>query len=215
MRTVTDTVRTMILESDIELETLRLGELNLSAYADRIRPTVEEQTWKTVERGTIVVALSRIAKEVVSLGSLRPPIVIDDIKIQSPLCDITYEKTAHTIQSALTLQSQLTLGEKTIFVMTQGMSEITIVASARLGGEIKDHFKVQPKAEFDSLAGISVGFSPKYLGIPNAMYTLCSSIASKRINIIEMISTYTELMFVVKDQDKHSVIAVLERFFAK
>jgi aspartokinase len=214
MRTVSSIVSSIFSEDDMATQALSNGVLNLSAYAAKILPLVEEKAWKSVQKGTIVVALARIAQNQ-ELPNLRPQVTIDDLKIKSPLCDITYEKTEENTQSVQTLRTALPIQPRSVFAMTEGMSEITIVASQDLLPAIQDHFGVKPKSLFPNVTGISVGFSKEYLAIPNAIYTIMNSVAVKHINIIEIISTYTELMFVLEDRDREVCVQALERHFRK
>jgi aspartokinase len=214
MRTVTQIVRQIVTESEVPLEAIREEILNFSAYAKQIHPAVEKLTWKSVKVGTITVALTRIAKELPNTPPLRPQITIDDLKIKYPLVDISFEKTAHALERLSTIAGILESDAKKVFVTTEGMSEISIVASAKLSETIQNHFGIAPKAIFIDLVGISVGFDPKYLDIPNTLYTLISAVASQRINIIELISTHTELMFVIRHEDREKCLEVLQRHFS-
>ncbi|MEP7166550.1 MAG: hypothetical protein ABI758_01055 [Candidatus Woesebacteria bacterium] len=214
MRTVTQTVRQILFESELPLEAMREGVLNFSAYAAQIHPKVEELTWKSVRIGTITVALTRIAKELATVDPIRPQVTIDDLKIKYPLVDISFEKTAVALEKLSTIAGILDNDAKKVFVTTEGMSEITIVASAKLAQTIQTHFGIPPKATFTDLVGVSVGFDPKYLAVANTLYALISAVASKRINIIELISTHTELMFVIQQEDREKCVAALQQHFS-
>lgn len=213
MLTVTDAVREILFSSDIPLEAMRSGILNFSSYAKQIRPQVEISTWKAVKHGTIVVALTRIATELGSIPPLRPEVKIDDLQIKFPLADISYEKTDDILEKLSKLQEVLPLTSKKVFVMTEGSSEITIIASEDLCEAIRIHFEVKPKSEFRSLVGLTVSFDQKYLSVQNTIYTLTSSVAAKRINIIELVSTHSELMFVIEEKDRKECVEALQSHF--
>lgn len=215
MRKVIDSVREIIISDDIALESLRKGILNLSAYAEQIKLKVEEDTWKEVKKTTIVVALSRIIRQLDPEFTLRPPVHIDALKIQSPLCDISYERTDENILKMQSLSQKIAFSNKQVLVATQGMSEITIVASQEYIEKIQEIFGTRPKAIYENLTGISVGFSKNYLSVPNALFTLISTVASKRISVIELVSTYTEIMFVVEEKDREKCIKALEQHFTQ
>jgi aspartokinase len=213
MLTVTDSVRRILFSQDTPLEAMRSGILNFTAYAVQIKSEVEKETWKQVKLGTIVVALTRIAQELGEIATLRPNVRIDDLKIKYPLIDISYEKTDAVVNKLLGLQEVLSVTSRNVFVMTEGASEVTIIASAELKETIKAHFEVTPKALFEDLVGITVSFDPKYLAIQNTLYSLTSAVASKRINIIELVSTYTEIMFVIEEKDRSECVEALQHHF--
>lgn len=213
MKTVTDSVREILYSSDTALEALRGGILNLSAYAQTIHAQVEQETWKSVRVGTITVALSRIASEIEKVEPLRPKVKITNLSIQADLCDISFEKTEKLLELLPDLQKTLPHQARSVFVQTVGLSEVTFVASSKLSGSIVKHLG-DPKSIFKDLVGITVTFEKEYLEIPNVIYSFIATLATKRINIIEIVSTYTELMFVIEAKDREVCTSVLEAHFA-
>ena len=209
---VSGVVEEIITSDQIALEALRGNVLNLSAYAKRIQKEVEKRTVKPVKHGTIVVALSRIIPKLSPLKPLKPEVIIDDISIKSPLCELTYEKTTDVLRRAQTL-SLKNISHQDFFTSTQGLHEITIVCNEAFRREITSHFVLKPKSSFRNLVAITVRFSKEYLEVPNIMYTLINQIASRRINIIEIISTYTELSFIVKKENMGKSLEALTPHF--
>ncbi len=210
MRKVTDAVRDIILTSDTPLEALRLGILNLSAYSQQIQKQVEKATWKPVQTGTITVALSRMSTELRSVSPLRPKVMAQDVSIQANVCDMSFEKTEDALAMLPQLQSHISHTRRTVFVQTVGMSEITFIVSSDLKDVIVQHMPQKPLALYENLVGITLGFPKEYIDVPNAIYSIISSVAAKRINIIEIVSTYTELMFVVEKKDQEACVHALE-----
>ncbi|MBI4065361.1 hypothetical protein HY409_03250 [Candidatus Gottesmanbacteria bacterium] len=212
---VTDAVQSIIKGDEVALEALRFGILNLSAYAAKIHPTVETVALKSIKRGTIVVALSRLIKRLEPVASLKPHVIIDDISIKSPLCELTYEKTEDVLRSAATLQI-LSQTKNDFFTMTQGLGELTIICTQAAREGIITHLKTAMKAQYNHLVSVTVRFSEKnYIEVPNVIYVFVSALAARRINIIEIVSTYTELSFIVKRQDMERTLAALDSYFQK
>lgn len=185
---------------------MREGLLNLNAYAKQIHHQVEELTMKDVQLGTIVVALSRISNEIKKQESIQPPVMLNGLSVVSPLCDITYEKTVTTSALAHSLPHRTDKSAKEVLIVTESVSEVTIIASERYRNEIKEHMSASEKAEFSNLSGILVSFSGHYTAVPNTLYSLFSALAIHRINIIEVVSTYSELLFVVETEKMNQVI---------
>ena len=212
MITITDAVRNIVLEDDIGLLSAQAGLLNFSAYAEKILPVIEEKTHKQVKKGTVVVALTRIAEEIGNLPSLRPQIALDDLSIKSPLCDVTFSKTALSRQNLANLYQSITISENAFFTATQSMSEITIVAPQSLLDDILKNFEENPIAIYKDRVGITVRFAKAYLSIPNVLYTLQASLAVQRINFTEVISTYTEFSFIIDKEDLEIASQALQKF---
>ena len=210
MRTIHQAVSNTLSESLVAKDAMQAGILNLSAYAKKIKKTVETETWKSVHLPTIVVALSRIQKNMVKNG--EPPLYIDDITIKAPLVDITYEKTKEAMQEVTSLKSMENSHD--VITNTVGSQEITIIASAHMKQKIVDHFSKKPKAVFDTVSGITMHFSEQYIDIPNVLYRLLGIFAAKDINIIEIVSTYTELMVVIDPKFVNEAIEQLMKLKA-
>ena len=189
--------------------------MNLSAYANKIQPIVSEKTYKPVSKGAIVTALSRMRDELGKVPPLRPIVKIEDMSIKSPLIEISFEKTTKFVELTSQLDSKLLL-QSNFYTITYGVSEITLILSENLEKQILNHFKIKPKGVYKKLVAITVRFvEQEYIEVPNMIYTLVSALASKRINIIEIVSTFTEISFIVREKDMKDTIEVLKQFFSK
>ncbi|MBD3329765.1 hypothetical protein GF357_04710 [Candidatus Dojkabacteria bacterium] len=204
-----------ILEADeTAQESIRRGFLNFSAYAKEIKPQVELLTRKPVKKGSIVVALSRLEDKIQKKPPLKPQIELIDISVKSPLTDITFERTSRSIKKLAKLEN-LRADRNIFMAVTQGVDEITIIYSSEIEDKINEITKkFKPKARFDGLASITVQFSADYIDIPNVLFTLISALAYKRINIIEIVSAYSELTFVIRKSDLTNTLQVLQNYLA-
>lgn len=211
---VTDAVLELIQADELATETLRMGLLNLSAYADKIRKNVENLTYKDVKKGTIVVALSRIKKDLPKTPLLSPEIQINNLSVKSSLCVYTYEKTAD-IQRRIAVLHPFLLPMNDLFSVTEGQSEVTIIFAHKSKELIEKHFQTKTKSKYENVVSVSVQFASKYANQPNFLYGLLRSLATKRINLIEVVSTFTELSFVVTKEDMETTMKVLNAFFVK
>lgn len=212
MLKVTDAVKTTLLSDDVALQAMEAGILNLSAYADQIQEKVEKITFKAVKKGTIVAALARLSPEIKSSSQLKPPVTLDDLSIKSPLCDITFAKTPQTRNKVLDLYNKIEVNENAFFTVTQGVSEITIIAPQSLMEDILVHFATEPKAVYTDKVGITVRFSTDYLEVPNMLYTLESALAVHHVNFIEIISTYTEFSLILDQEYLETATKVFKQF---
>ena len=181
---ITDLVEEAIAGDDITKEALKLGLLNLSSYARRIGPNIEAKLYRKVSRGAIVVALSRIKNKIKDAPDYRPNVVIDNISIQSPLAEVSYEKTRETIRNAASLRLKTT--DDSFFTLTQGLGEITIICHQEFLPQVeKQMAKRQIKGRYQRLAAITVKFREhEYVEVPNMIFTLVSAFAAPPIYLI-------------------------------
>ncbi|HSW89649.1 MAG TPA: hypothetical protein VLH19_02125, partial [Patescibacteria group bacterium] len=111
------------------------------------------------------------------------------------------------------ISSLLSNVSKKNLVISEGIDEITIIAAQELQDDIKAHFSALPKNVFTDLVGICVRFPSEYIEVPNALFSLISGVSLQRINIIELVSTYTQLMIVVRQEDRERTVGALQKFF--
>lgn len=210
MFTISNAVSQILSEDAFTLTALQRGILNISAYAKEIQPTVEEKTFKTVKLGTIVVALTRAAQTLQKVDFL-PTVVIDSLHVTSSLSEITYEKTDANLNK-LILLNKVFFASRDFFTVTEGLHEITLICSSHIKDEIVEHFASQTKKMIDGLVAVSVHFSEDYIAIPNTIYALLHTLASRQINILEIVSTYTELTFIVDKSAMQQTVQVLDAY---
>ena len=207
-------LKEIIEKDEIVLEALRLGVLNISAYAKLIQVELEEKCKKEVKLGTIIVAISRLAEKIKKTPSLKLKIFINDIIVKTPLSVISYEKTSVNL-TKLSIFQKLIINKNDFFTVTLGVDEITIVCSKNLVKSVKQKFEAEPKSSLDNLMGVTIKFPEKYLEIPNILYTFIAKLAAKRINLVEVISTHSEITFIINGKDLKLINMVLEEFLEK
>lgn len=214
MITVMQAVQEIMQSSEYALEAIRQGVFNRTAFAKKIQKEVEDRTMKKVNVNTIVVTLLRIEKNLEKLPLLQPAVYISDLNIKSPIYEITFEMTSAILKriTELPISSYLQSG---YFSITQGNREITIICSENLKESIMSKLKIKPKSEYKNLTGITASFSKEYINIPNVIYTILGKLASKRINLTEIVSTYTELTFIFDSKYTQEAVEALKPYFQK
>jgi len=211
MLNISDAVATIVRSDFTAQDALQRSVLNYSAYAQQIQPRVEALTMKQVKLGSIVVSLSRLAPQLVS-ETLKPKLVLNDLGIRSPLVDISYDRNADVLESARNLRQKLNLEEHDFFTVTEGSGEVTIIAPDRFLSVIMDSFPSSPKMVFVDLVGVTVRFSSNYTTEPNTLFCILESLAARKINIIEIVSTFTSLSVIVERPQSEETVLVLQNF---
>lgn len=212
MMKISEVVQKILYSSENALMAINEGYLNLSAYAKIIQKQVEEKSKKPVKTGSIVVALSRLAKVVKNKRSILPSIKIEEMTIKSPLVVITYEKNRENLARLKDFYQKINLHAGDFFVLTQGTVEITIICNETAQSFIIESFpQIPPKTVIRNLAGISIRFSEQYVDEPNIIFALLRILAIRQINIIEIVSTYTELTFIIREQDLDVSFSYLQK----
>lgn len=213
---VSDIVRDILYASEVALSAFNEGFLNYTAYAKTIRKETESRAKKPVRIGSIVVALSRMKKSAGRRSMLLPDVEIEDLSVKSGLVEATFERTAGNLARLRELWRDPRINAGDFFMVTQGAGEITIVAlETALPHILAVARPAKPKAVVKNLVGLTARFDEKYIAIPNAIFTFVRRLALKHINIVEIVSTYTELTFILDQKDLQEAFLALNEFFAK
>jgi aspartokinase len=213
---VIDIVRDILYSSEPELTILSRRLLNLSAYAKRIQLEVERRAHKEVQLGSIVVALSRISQELTDEDPLLPEVKLDGIAVKSNIAEIAFNKTPANKAKATKLTVDKELSQADFLTVTYGASEISVFAPMTLMSAVSRTFRPEkPKLLLNNLAALTVQFGNQYIETPNMYFALLRAVAVKRINIVELISTYTELTFLVRQDDLNELFQTMNALILK
>lgn len=182
--------------------------MNMSSYAHRIRPQVEALTKKQVTITSLVVSLSRLRKEFKKEKPLIHDVAIKNITTKLPLSEIIYENSDKFIKKLDSLYKNISVSQDDFFTTTIGTKEIDIICSSNLENKVLKHFKIKPKIINHNFAAVGVSYGPEVFGTPNVFFSLLSVTARASINIEELVSTPTELIFIVAEKDFGKTVAL-------
>lgn len=198
-----------ILLSEIEASfALTNGYMNMSSYAHHIRPKVQELTKKQVTIASLVVTLSRLRKEFKKAKPLIRNVPITNITTKLPLTEIAYENNEKFVKELETLHKKIAVSSEDFFTMTRGTHEVDIICSANLENRVLKHFKIKPKWVNHNFAAVGISYGQEVFGMPNIFFSLLSVTARANINIEELVSTPTELVFIVAEKDFAKTVAL-------
>lgn len=184
------------------------GYMNMSSYAHHIRSKVEKLTKKSITIASLVVALSRLKKEFKKSKSLIVNVPIKNITTKLPLTEISYENNNKFIKDLESLHKNIAVSSDDFFTMTRGTAEVDIICSTNLEAKILKHFKIKPKWVNHNFAAVGISYGPEVFGTPNIFFSLLAVTARAGINIEELVSTPTELVFIVAEKDFGRTVAL-------
>lgn len=211
MINITDVVREILELDDTARTAMQRGLINYSSYARAIKSKVEDLCYKEVDEKSIVVSLSRISKEF-SPKEQPQNIKLLNLSVHSDLEEISYTRTKESISKIKELYKLIPDDLETFFTTTQSISEITVIGAKDIIDEVKKLFKeLEPTYNSTKLSGVTVKFPLKYLDVPNVIFEISKSIARKKINIIEQVSTTTELTFIINKKDTELAVSQLSK----
>lgn len=201
MTTVPEVVLEIIKKSPYIEYGISQGLINLSSYARKIKPEIDEILMKDVTEGSIVMALKRLTPSVRNKQiSVKLSKLIKDIIVRSNLVEFTFSNSKSLIKKHIELLDIISKRDNTFFTLCEGTFETTIIISAVLEKEVEKLFSKENRTmKLQNLSAITLKLTDENIDIPGLHYTVFKLLAWDGVNVRESISTYTELTIVLDD----------------
>lgn len=186
---------------------------NLSQLARFILPTVESRSRKSVQPSAILMNLSRLQKRILKISPDIDKFKLDDITVTLNLAVITFEKRKLTKKKINELHNDVEKQNGYICI-SEGTGEITVIIDSNLRNLAKGIDA--KKREYGNISAVGLRFSEKYVDTPGFIYAMVQQLALQNINIVEICSTYTELIFYVAQENTRLTFnTIFDRFIGK
>jgi hypothetical protein len=213
MFSITDYVRQILHSKPILAEMLCKNYLNLSSLAQDLIPEIEQQSYKSVSKNAVVMALSRLQKELKSSEQLE--FKVNDIQVKYPLSEINYPiPLQFCADQVAKLYQNITPLENHYLNIVSGNSETGIFINTKVKNLVFEAFKdLKCNLEMDNLASVSLKFGQEYLQQIGITYQVLQALAWNKINLVEVVSTYTEITLIIYQKDTQRLIDILNQKF--
>lgn len=211
MLKIGDALEDLVSESNTLLFGLSHRLMNLSQLSEFLRPMVEARTHKSIQKSAVLMGLSRLQGKL----ELRVPeanVSIQQLSVRSNLRIMSFAKTPETHAQVHEVYTQITK-DNHYFSLSESTTEITIIFDARYEDQVRSSISEVSKREYPPVASIAVNFPEQELEAPGALYQLVQKVTLQNINILEISSTYTELVFFVAEDQRRLAVETLENCF--
>lgn len=203
MKSLREAIISTLEEDEHCLSCLHDGHLNLTSYAKARSEHLRAATGKELSVNTIVVALARYRDELLASPRVAPvELSGSDIAVRSNLAEVVFEKDSATKDFLSGLLEKSKSSGNEFFNLTLGQGEISVITNERtLTQALAETPEMKPKLVTQDIAAITVNFSPECLAVPGVIDHLVHALAKRSVNLVEIVSTFTELSVVVRTED--------------
>lgn len=214
---VSKIVKEIVREQPYLLEAINRGIIHFGNLSSELRPKIEAILQKKVTDSSIIMALRRYADEVQENyeqeGNRR---ISCEINMKTNICDFNVIKTPSLLQRIPSLYNLVDLNRGDFLNITIGNHEISIVVSRKHYDAFKSALKGEDILENQSeLVALTIVFDGDFFNTPGITYQILQSLAWGNINILEIISTMTELTLVINKEDSIKSYEVLHKLIEK
>ena len=217
MVTVSHLVKKLLENKPFLLEGLSKGIISHGNLAEELTPKIEKELGKKVKDAAMIMALRRYSEE---LSKKIPPnkkfSFKGEIMMKTNICDFNVIKTPSLLNNIQSLYNLVDLERGDFLNIIVGNNEVSIVTNEKHKDRVTKFLKDEKivNREFD-LVALTIIFSGDFIHTPGIIFQAARKLAWENINVFEVISTLTELTFIIGKRDSMKAYEVLQEIIKK
>ena len=212
MVTISHVVQKLISDRVFVQEPMSRGIVSYGSLAEQLKPEVEEELGKEVKTHAIVMALRRYTE---ILKEKHKKISFDyssEIIMKTDICDIAVLRSPTLLNKLKHLYDIVNFEIGDILNIIHGRYEVSVVTNERYREKSLDFLKGEKILNVEkNLVSLTLTFSKDFLYTPGVIFNVARNIAWENINIYEIVSTNTELTFIIHKKDAMKGYKALEK----
>ena len=216
MVTISQVVQKIVNDKIFILEPLSKGIISNVSLAEQLKPEIEEELGKKVKTHAIVMALRRYTEEI---QKTHKEIAFDyssEIILKTDICDISVLRSPTLLPKLKRLYDIVEFEKGDTLNIIHGRHEVVIVTNERYMKKSLELLKGEKILNVEkNLVSLTLTFSSEFLYTQGVIYNVVRAIAWENINIFEIVSTNTELTFILNKKDSSKGYKVLGQLVEK
>ena len=212
MVTVSHIVKKIAREQAFIEEALANGIISIANLAEQMLPKIEKELDKKVKLPAVVMALRRYSEEI--LENRKKTKSFDytgELIIRTNICDFTFVKSTGLMTKLKSIHNLVNFERGDTLNFIVGNNEVSIVINEKYNDKLVKFLsgeKIINKEE--GLVALTIIFkSEEFTETPGVIFNVIRKLAWENINIYEIVSTMTELTFILNKKDSMKAYDVL------
>jgi len=212
--TVSHIVGRILADKPALQEYMKRNLVNYTALAEYLLPQVEKNLGKKATISAIMMACRRYAE---TLGQQKKTLEkvekSSELLMKTNLVDITVRKSPALFSKVEKLYSMARYEEGDTLNVVYGNYEASIITNEQYAQRCLVALKGEKILKVDrKLVSLSLRFGETFRSTPGIIAAVTSKLTFEHINLLEIVSTNTELAVIVADKDAMRAYAALEEF---
>ncbi len=186
--------------------------------AEQLKPEIERELQKKVKESAIVMALRRYEDELQDFDKkIRKFKFQGEIMMRTNIIDFNVVKSGTLLNKIKNIYNLVSFEKGDTLNIILGSNEVSIVANEKYKEKLSDFLKGEKilTKEFDLVALTIIFEGKNFLITPGVIFTAIRKLAWEQINLFEIISTMTELTFILGKKDSMKAYNALQGLFGK
>jgi len=216
MVTISHLVGKIVSSRPILHDAMEQGIISYGNLAEQLVPEIKEELGKDVRQSAVVMALRRYAENIQKVH-VKPKFDYNsEIIMKTNLCDISVRKSPSLFSKLKKVYSIVNYEKGDALNVIHGNYEVSIVSNMRYLDKIKKELKGEKILNIEQdLVSLSLSFSGDFLHTPGIISTAARKLNWENVNIYELVSTISELTFIVNKKDSAKGYAALQRLVSE
>lgn len=212
MVTISHVVQKLVDEKVYIQESMDKDIISYASLAKQLQPEIEEELGKKVKKHAIEMALRRYKEQ---LKQKHKTVTFDyssDIIMKTKICDFAVIRSPTLLMKLRQLYDIVDFERGDILNIIQGNSEVSIVTNERYKKNLLEILKGEKiLIQEEDLISLTMSFSKDFFYTPGIIFNIIRNVAWENINIYEIVSTNTELTFIIHKNDAMKGYRALEK----
>ncbi len=215
MITVPQAVEKIIARSRYLREAMNKNLINASALSRYIQPEVELMTFKKVTNSSVLMAVQRLQKRL-SKDKKNKSVLSEppDMIVRSNLILYYYKDSSTLLKKLIKIEEESSLVQKKV-LFTFGRAETFLIANKKLETIIDRILEKETlKKKIAGVTAITIHLPLDNISTPGILNMFIKSLAWENINLYGVLTTETELTFLLSTEQNNLAFSILQSLFS-
>ena len=218
MVTISHIVKKVIHEQPFVEEGLGEGIISVASLAEQLQPKIEEELNKKIRLPAIVMALRRYSDEILQHTQKAKKFnYAAELLLRTNICDFTVVKSPSLLTKLKTIYNLVDFERGNTLNVILGNNEVSVIINEKYADRLAKflHGEKILNKEVNLVALTIIFIANDFLHTPGIIFDIVRKLAWNNINIYEIVSTMTELTFILSKKDSMKAYDVLHEIISK
>jgi len=191
----------------------KMDAANYSGIARTIVNQVENEVGNPVKINAIIMAIQRYAQKIIGKplsNSIVEVIAKFSLTLKNDMINITLKRLEKSYNMIVESYKKINweTGERILIFQSEG--EISCLLDKKNADYLQKNLKNEIENIEENLSILIIKTPPEMVEVPGVIHHLTGLISRAGITLIDIVTTYREIIFVVHDKDAHSTFEILD-----
>jgi aspartokinase len=217
MVTIAHLVEKQVNDHPFIEEALARGIINNAALAEEMIPEIERELKKKVKFSAVNMAIRRLSEKLNKSFLAKTKFdSFSNISIRAGLIAFNIHKGTQVQDSLKKIYDIIDLNSGDFLTITQGLNEIFIITDKKYEKKMLELIpKRYYKEVYKELASLTIHIPKSSVEVPGLFYLATRELLWENINVLDIVSTATEMTFIVKENDASLAFVAFNKMLKK